>query len=529
MIVYCSNLTLAPTDGRSAVAECIARWLGQKAKSFVDPARLLAGMDERLPDASQVVSTSTSSGAKLQFPFLASVVLSHGDPEVGGRQWTTEIGLKQDREDGPIFCSVLLQTNDVSARVTAPIQPSRPRLIESLARTCSPTANTPGLLEKKLDETNAAAFSQAVEHHTRRVPWIVVSPTREGNYLVSPTRLRSLLVGLAEVFEIPPGADTRAIQEQAGSKYAAWLGAVNIIFPARSARSTAWFETVRLLPDRLIDLEHDGGNPATDILARVTHRTNLPALWNHTAPSSVAELRLRQQLSRGIQKAQKSEEASEYVELLVEADREIREKEDAISLLREDVIERDDEISRLTAENDGLKHALSGKQATSPSEIQPIDAMTELRAATLNAMTGKLTLEQSLLLLATIFPDRVVVLDTAYSAARDSAEFRYTKAAFGLLRTLVTDYWESLSNGQPDAEARKAFGKNDYSAKEAQSLSEAGRKRRTFMYQGEARFMEAHLKIGVKDSVAETLRVHFDWRATEKRLVIGHCGGHLDF
>lgn len=529
MIIYSNTLTLAPHQGLSGVAECIARWLGKKAECFVDPAALLLGMDERLPDSSRVVSTATSSGTNLQFPYFASISLSHGDQQVPGRQWITEIGLRQDTEDGQIFCSILLQTNDVSARVTAPIQPTRPRLVESLANTCSPSPSTPGLLIKLLAETNAAGFAQAAEHHTRRVPWIVVSPTREGEYLVSPDRLRSLLVGLAEVFKIPPGADTRVIQERAGSKYAAWLGAVNIIFPARSSRTATWFETVRLLGDQLLNIQEEGGDPATDILARVTHRTNLPNFWNHVAPSIVAERKLRQQLSAGIQRAQHSQEASEYVELLVEADKEIREKEDAISALREDLSERDDEIARLAAENEGLKYALAGKQLSSTTSIQPVEATSDLRAATLAAMTGKLSLDQSLLLLATIFPDRVAILDSAYSSARDSAEFRHTSAAFRLLRTLVTDYWAALAGGQPDASARKVFGKNDYSAKEAQTLSEGGRRRRTFHYQGDALFMEAHLKIGVKDSLAETLRIHFDWRAPEKRLVIGHCGGHLDF
>ena len=41
--------------------------------------------------------------------------------------------------------------------------------------------------------------------------------------------------------------------------------------------------------------------------------------------------------------------------------------------------------------------------------------------------------------------------------------------------------------------------------------------------------MEKHLKHGVKDSVAETLRIHFEWVADQKKLVIGHCGKHLDF
>lgn len=41
--------------------------------------------------------------------------------------------------------------------------------------------------------------------------------------------------------------------------------------------------------------------------------------------------------------------------------------------------------------------------------------------------------------------------------------------------------------------------------------------------------MWKHLKIGVKDSITETWRCHFEFDADEKKVVIGHCGRHLDF
>ena len=46
---------------------------------------------------------------------------------------------------------------------------------------------------------------------------------------------------------------------------------------------------------------------------------------------------------------------------------------------------------------------------------------------------------------------------------------------------------------------------------------------------GHGILMERHLKHGVKDSLAEALGVHFDWVAKDRKIVIGHCGKHLDF
>lgn len=70
-----------------------------------------------------------------------------------------------------------------------------------------------------------------------------------------------------------------------------------------------------------------------------------------------------------------------------------------------------------------------------------------------------------------------------------------------------------------------------YAAKESESVSnnkEAARKR-TFRFAGEDHMMVKHLKIGVKDSSVESIRVHFEWFADRKLIVIGHCGPHIPF
>jgi hypothetical protein len=138
------------------------------------------------------------------------------------------------------------------------------------------------------------------------------------------------------------------------------------------------------------------------------------------------------------------------------------------------------------------------------------------------------SLETSLRTIATIFPDRVIVLDSAYESAQDSSAFRHRKKAFSLLWTLCTDYWKALTSGHGDGEAKQCFGAA-FAAKESETLSSAGRRRRTFTYGGAEFLMEKHLKIGVADSKAETLRVHFEWLGDRKQILIGYCGGHLDF
>ena len=73
------------------------------------------------------------------------------------------------------------------------------------------------------------------------------------------------------------------------------------------------------------------------------------------------------------------------------------------------------------------------------------------------------------------------------------------------------------------------FG-NAFSPKESGTVEKNKRARalRTFTYQGKQREMMMHLKIGNKPSVAKTFRAHFEWDSESKKVVLGHCGTHLD-
>lgn len=181
------------------------------------------------------------------------------------------------------------------------------------------------------------------------------------------------------------------------------------------------------------------------------------------------------------------------------------------------------EVARAEEENFNLRQQMRGagpKKKASQSYLRAED-VEEL-------FEHNPSLESSLRIISSVFADRVIVLDSAYESARDSYSFLHRKKAFSLLWSLCTDYWAALRNGEGDVTARKCFGAA-YAAKEASSLSIEGRKRRTFNHGGAELFMEKHLKIGVADNKPETLRVHFEWLGDSATIVIGYCGGHLDF
>ncbi len=136
-------------------------------------------------------------------------------------------------------------------------------------------------------------------------------------------------MGLADVVVIPAGADTYAIESQVGRKYSAFGGAVNIIFPMRQGRTDRFCETVPR-PEALEGLIEAGSSVESEVLAAITHRTNLPASWRRISLDKVGQAILQGKMAALLAQANASGDAeaiSEYVELLKAADDELRGKE----------------------------------------------------------------------------------------------------------------------------------------------------------------------------------------------------------
>lgn len=536
MLVYANNFVFEPKNGPEQIIHLVAKWVGQRAKGYVDSTRLAEGIRElRLKDGSILTSRGTVSAEKQTiYPYVFCVQLSHRDEMVSGRRWVTEVGLRQESAGKPVECSVLLKTDEVSARVTDPIQVTRPRLVQQLIEDCSPVGQTPGLNVARLNEESASAFLSEVERDEREHPIALISCTRDSVYPVDPGRLRSILVGLADVVEVPASVDTFAVETIVGRRYIAFGGAINIIFPARKG-DRGWFcETVLIRPTEIDGILAAGKSVESEVLASITHRTNLPYSWRHISLEMVSQSVLRGQLARMLERAKESEhseELGEYTALLEAADQELQAKDHELVRMRSEYEAKEREARKLQADIENLKYALSGRQANDGQDDEVAEVLAPLRESIAAVLKGNPTLQQALELISSLYAKRIVVLDTAISSSKESDRggFRFGDKAFDLLSKLANEYWQALVDGKGDQHAKAAFGHNAYAQNEGQALSAPGKQRRTFAYHGRNFLMEKHLKSGVKDSLAETLRIHFEWVAEEKRLVIGHCGKHLDF
>ena len=125
----------------------------------------------------------------------------------------------------------------------------------------------------------------------------------------------------------------------------------------------------------------------------------------------------------------------------------------------------------------------------------------------------------------TAHPDWFVGLDSARRSAH-KCSFRRPRDVAILLAKFI-DYRRVMMQ-YGDVEARKVFGSR-YAAHESVTTrnNKIAKNIRTFLYEGTSIFMEQHIKIGVKASEAETLRIYFAWCSVSRRIIIGHCGAHL--
>ena len=536
MLVYVNNFVFDPDQGSDQLVGLVAKWVGKRTNSYVDPTRLANGIRELImKDGSTLTSRATRSNEKERtYPFWFCAQLGHRDSKISGRRWITEIGLHQEAEGRPIECSLLLRTDEVSARVTAPVQVTRPKLVAQIIQSCNPLGQTPGLKVKHLMLESAPAFLSEVERDERSYPVVILSTNRDKEYPVDPERLRSILVGLADIVCVPADEDTYAIEERVGRRFIAFGGALNIVFPGRQGDRGRFYETVLLRPDEIADLLDGGHSIESEVLSTITHRTNLPFSWRHISLEKVGQAVLRAQLSQMIERAKAgdhSEELTEYIALLESADQELQSKDNELARIRSNYEEKEQEVRALEADIANLKHALSGFQSNDGGGVDLAEVLASLRDSVAAVLKGSTSLQQTADLIATLYSDRIVFLETAKISAKDSDRggFRHGPKAFELLQKLATEYWQQLADGKSDQQAKDVFGKNVYSANEAGTLSNDGKRRRTFSYRGRDFLMEKHLKHGVKDSLAETLRVHFEWIAHEKKIIIGHCGKHLDF
>ena len=247
MLVYANHLRVQGADAEGAVFKAVGGWLKEQLGFGLHPDQLKQD-GEYNGHRGDRRSRLRIHGCYDGEPALCAWVLKHADEDVHGRQWIVEVGVK--RLTGTLEVSCVVKTDERSTLVSSPVSASQPRVIQYVANNVLSAKDAdfvdavPGEFLRTIgrDRDSYRAFLTEIERRDRDGAIVLVSATREGEYLVNPTTLQRTLVGLAHVVQVLPGSDSYEMAEILGQPWSAWSGAVNVLaIPSPSGVRSRYF------------------------------------------------------------------------------------------------------------------------------------------------------------------------------------------------------------------------------------------------------------------------------------------------
>ena len=541
MLVYANNLSIEGAGAEAAIFKGIGGWLKQLL-GFGLRSDQLKNDGQFNGKRGSVSSTLRIRATTDGEPELYSWVLKHQDDLVYGRRWIVEIGLRG--LGSSLILSCVLKTDERSTLVASPVTASQPRLIRYVVSNVRKASDAdfamtvPGVVVKTVgnDTDSYHGLLAEIERAEREWPVVLVSYMNDGTSLLNITELQHKLIGLAQVVEVSPDANSYEMVAVLGKQQSAWSGALNIV-PGGSGRARYF------LANEISEWGESQHERISRVLAWVTSSTNIAHLRRHVRPEGVMLLGQRRYMEAVRRKSQKMNEA-ELRQELTETSRRADEQSQFIDELIDEnsqlektasEIKNDLEESQSRWQNDlakkdftirSLQQNLTRAGGVQSSAVGSDDLNDRLLG--LVCVNDPLSPFDCITLIKDTYSEKCIVLTSAKASARKMDRFVYGRSLLDLLRRLVTDYRSKLMK-DGDNEAKKVFGKHEYAAKESKSVmsNKALRRRRTFEYGGHEVEMFRHLKIGVGDDLTKTIRVHFHWDASGKKIVIGYCGEHL--
>lgn len=192
MLVYANHFEITGKDRENKVFQTIKGWLKGITKLDLSTNDLKSGNDFCDKSKYYFIRTIKDDDSKLY-----SVSLSHYDVEIKGREWKTEIGVKNDTDI--LFISLKVETIEQSTLVNIQPQSTRPKLINFLQQNCNFNLNTIGSSHFNVDNFND--FKNIVFDPNRDYPIVLVSCMNDsGLSFVDCEKLQEHLFGLAQVY-----------------------------------------------------------------------------------------------------------------------------------------------------------------------------------------------------------------------------------------------------------------------------------------------------------------------------------------
>ena len=227
MLVYVNQFKFMHNNNSDVIFTMISQWLNQMIE-------IPLTIDD-LKQENQLISGDHQMNTYLTIQDdarLHSIQLKHPDKTVEGREWLTEITLRIKEEI--LHISILLKTIEQHTPLENRPLFTQPPLIKAFIEHSNFAKSMIGLSACEFSNHSAdfEKINNLIKDKNRDYPIILISHLASNNQpLVSPQNLQEKLKGFGQVFYPSEKINHYKLTTYLSRQYAAWDGAINIIFP----------------------------------------------------------------------------------------------------------------------------------------------------------------------------------------------------------------------------------------------------------------------------------------------------------
>jgi hypothetical protein len=470
-------------------------------------------------------------------PTCWAMELIHSDSEYRARKWSVEVTLRNNPDGKVRFATIVkhwMAPYFIGEYPEPPVA-STPGYVRAVLEagwlTCS--KGDARILSRPwyVNNSGARELFERLRSQDRLLPFVLVSRTRVGDaFCIDPVRLENAVLGNANVYPLDNGSvndelayylgdDGRCFRCEVGS-VRAYLPRLDLKDPETSRYHRYFSESfiTEHGPDAIIGYFTNG-------LSRNAGTFQLNELLSF---QSILSERRKHAIRR---LAETSQEKSEEASMLWEDNEDLNTKASEWESLATQCESENQELRRETGElryrvqeADRVRRTIDDLQ----SQVKGIKSLSQLPNS----------LEDVLTAVCSIFPTRIEMTEDAKSSAREygaeSGGFwnkqEQLSLAWGMAFELATKLWAVLfeseaGNPEDDFNAQSSFRLAMSEGKQTKKDANLMKLRR-IMHNNKELDITPHLKYGNKPP--KMLRMHFHVDGNGKKLIIGHCGEHLD-
>ena len=216
MLIYVNNFRCIGTDSFNDVMKSICGWLKRSSRNYISIGDLLKNNSYGFNKS--YVRTYLADKSE---PKTYSIMYTHPDKDVKGRQWITEIGIVKYEDH--TFVTILLQISDISTFVSSHPIATRPVLVSFLKDNCKLDEKTIGISPIGIESNEIHTLREEIFRQERNYPMVLISQC-DGKYLTNENKLQQQLIGLAQVFILKSSVNSWKMEEIIGRRFSCWGG-----------------------------------------------------------------------------------------------------------------------------------------------------------------------------------------------------------------------------------------------------------------------------------------------------------------